>query len=476
MSKPTILCCLLLLLCGLNACSPESSTTALPPFVNPPIPAFDPEFTSYSFDAAEGLEQDLANGGKISIPPHALLDADGQPVQGRVAARYRELHDAFSIYLAGISMDYEQDSSRTPFATAGTFELRVEQAGELLRLKADQPAQVKLASYQAGEDYQFYYLDEQGRRWDSLGTAVPEVNPLRQKQVRKIKRLQPSLKFPLNRRYMALNYDIIVDVQYNNSNLSKVDHEAVKKRLKGYGLGWQNVETYSAIEFEGRKIPAVLMVWKNIKGRRFPEWTAGRFGKITPISGKRYQLELYSQDSSQHFTCPLLAVMPLKALLAFEPSYWTNNYQAAMAKVREEEERLKLMAEVFRSYEVAELGIYNWDRLIKEEEAISLVANFDFGQNFNTQLSSPEVVYLTDDGQSVIRFPQKDWDRFSLLPSNSGRMFSLLPGQKVAVFTPEDFEQLDYEAIRERAEHTFMMRSEGQSLQSAADFRSLLGI
>ncbi|MEZ4950553.1 MAG: hypothetical protein R2784_14385 [Saprospiraceae bacterium] len=114
----------------------------------------------------------LPSGTRIKVSPNALIDSSGFPVKGQVDIMYREFHDAISVFLAGIPMEYQDGH----FTTAGSFELRASQNGKPVYVDSEKPIEVRLASLTAGNDYDFFFLDEDKRGWDSLGTRDAEVN------------------------------------------------------------------------------------------------------------------------------------------------------------------------------------------------------------------------------------------------------------------------------------------------------------
>ena len=138
----------------------------------PPFPEFDPDFTQFTFDAESGDVITIPSGTEINIPPNAIVDENGKAVKGDVQFDYREMHDAMSIYFTGIPMNYGNGH----FETAGSFEMRVKKNGTILYLDSTKQVAVKFASFQVGDDYNFYFLNEKNRGWDSLGTAAAEVN------------------------------------------------------------------------------------------------------------------------------------------------------------------------------------------------------------------------------------------------------------------------------------------------------------
>jgi hypothetical protein len=155
----------------------KANTDNSKPFINPPITDLTPLYVTFTLDASKGTTFRLKNGSEIVVPKDALSDENGKILRGSVKLKYREMHDAISIFLAGIPMNYKQGN----FTTAGSFELRaVDENVQLVK-----PVKVKMASYTEGSDYDFFYLDEKKGAWDSLGRRKPEVNKEKKKIVAK---------------------------------------------------------------------------------------------------------------------------------------------------------------------------------------------------------------------------------------------------------------------------------------------------
>ena len=469
-----LLFCTALLLFGVSCKDTTENPVVEIPLVNPPFPEFDPEFARFTFNAENGALFKIPSGTEINIPPNAIVDENGNPVSGEVQFDYREMHDATSIYFAGIPMTYGNGH----FETAGSFEMRVKKGTFDLLLDSTKQVDVKFASFQTGDDYDFYFLNEKARAWDSLGTAKPQVNEDRKKLKKKISRMKPRLKFPLNRQYFAVNYKAILDVYYND-NLTNVNHGQAQKKMKAYGLGWNDVKLYQSIDFKGQKELAALMVWKNISKKQFPKWTEGMSGEVEHIKRNQYNLTFKSyQDSTKVFTTQVEAVMPLKALFAFGPGYWKNDYKAAMAKVDEAYEQLNQMAEVYRSFSANNFGIYNWDKLMKEENKLILSADFQFEQEMEFSMTDTEIVYVTGDNKGLIKYPKSRWNQMALIPDPGARMFSILPGKKIALYPADKFAEIEFDDLRqmEQPAYLFDMEIDEQAMQSINDLRVALDI
>ena len=462
---------LAILIAALSACNEiEKSEEKISSAIQPPIPELDIPLDSFEFNVEKGKVIELSNGGTITIPAAALIDEAGVEAKGMAFVNYRELHDAYDIFLAGIPMEYQGSH----FSTAGSFEIRLEQNDRPLFLKDSQQVEVKMASFTEGTDYDFYKIDEQSGQWAGLGSNEPEVNAERVKQKRKIKRMRPGLRFPLNRKYMAFNYQAILDVLPNTKE-GEMQAEEIKSKLAAYGLGWTQAEIHQRIKWKGQEYHASLMVWKNISRKSFPDWTSGRYGRLETKSKNKYRYHVANKDSTQFFEAELLAIMPLKDLFAFPPEKWINDYKGAMAAIEKEVEYLNTMASVYRSFKINDFGIFNWDRLVKEEEAIPLVAEFEFDREWTSLSAEPVVNYISCDGRCLIKYPKSDWHKFRLMEADDGLLFCLFPDQTFQTFTQAEFAQIDYKEMEKLTgkNYTFQLFHNGK-IHSKEDLMQLV--
>ncbi|MEZ4982739.1 MAG: hypothetical protein R2769_14370 [Saprospiraceae bacterium] len=452
------------------------SQTDLKPLVNPPIPQLDPSFGTFSFEAETGWEMNLPSGTRIKVSPNALIDSSGFPVKGQVDIMYREFHDAISVFLAGIPMEYQDGH----FTTAGSFEIRASQKGTPVYVKSEKPIEVRLASLTAGNDYDFFFLDEDKRGWDSLGTREAEVNIEKVALKKKIRNMYPELPFPLNRNYFAFNYQAVLDIAYPNNRWNQSDSvkESLTSKCKQYGLGWEKAEVWESITFGGKKENAALMVWKNLKKKPFPKWADHQYGKIEPFGKNRYRYKMVNgQDTTQKFEVDIEAVMPLTMLFAYPPEKWKRDYDKIMRQIEIEEERLATLAEVYRTFEVANFGIYNWDKLMKEQSLL-VAGTFDWNMKINDTLSELTVICITPDNNGIINFPRAAWKQMAIPLEKNARLFCVLPGNKIGIFDAKKYNRIPFDEMEKEMNPAYVFDMEPKSLEpfSEGGFRKIVGL
>ncbi|MBA3899143.1 MAG: hypothetical protein H0X62_02865 [Bacteroidetes bacterium] len=139
------------------------------PYINPPIAEFDIAYDDYAVDAAEGGYFTHHGGSIINFPPNSFVDENGNPVIGKVDIKYREFHEPVDIFLAGIPMAYDSAGTQYHFETAGMMDIRGFQNGKPVFFAEGKNAEVALASFNPGPEFNLYELDTVNRNWAFRG-------------------------------------------------------------------------------------------------------------------------------------------------------------------------------------------------------------------------------------------------------------------------------------------------------------------
>jgi hypothetical protein len=278
----------------------------------------------------------------------------------------------------------------------------------------------------------------------------------------------------------------IVDVYYSDDwlilssdRLIYSAFNAIKSKLDSYGLGWENnfCSSHYTINFEGEEYPAALFVWKNIHKKSFPKWAEGRVGVLNKIADKLYQFKIYNENIDS-FSVDIEAVMPLKTLFAFSPKDWKTKYQSNIAKIKAEHERAKMMASVYRTFEINQFGLYNWDKPLKEDSKVMVNATFHFPTAINEKLTEVDMVYISGDNRAVITYPKAKWAEMALLPDKRGRLFTILPDKTVAIYSIDRYGRLQFEQwLKEKTPPQFLFDLEEKKMvKTQEDLKKILQI
>ena len=143
------------------------------------------------------------------------------------------------------------------------------------------------------------------------------------------------------------------------------------------------------------------------------------------------------------------------------------------SRIDEEEDRRNQELQVRRSFRMSEFGIYNWDKLINNIGFSTIAAEFDFDTPL--EYNDVRVFHITEiEGKVVIEYGKSGSNNFSFDKNSPNKLLAVLPGQKVALFSEDDFRQLDYQVIRNTGRHTFQMKVQPDSIQNLSQLTSLL--
>ena len=477
-----ILFCLAAFVLAWTACktstAPASKEVA---YINPPIPALDPKFQTFTIEVSKGGSYTSPLGTHITVPANALTDADGKVLSGSVELRYREFQDAGDVYLSGIPMRYDSAGQHTTLTTAGMFELRASDA--TVKVAKSAKINVKFASYTDGNTYNAYFLDEQNKNWSYIDYNRAVVNSEKVALKQKIVSMEPKLPFPLGKQYFCLDYNGIVDVVYNN-NWSAVDDKLVKSKADAYGLAYLNTLCYDGINIKGVSYPASMGVWKRLGSKPFPSYTTDRNKhscRVKHLSGSEYEITYYNgrywDTPTDSTKMRVQYVMSLFELFKFGPDYWKNNFQVAMQRIEKERERLRTMANMYRELKVTGFGIYNYDKIMKMPDNLLVKADFKFEGNYDKEVSDiNQVIFVPSDSRSIVKLDKDMWPNMPLAPDEGGRIFALLPDNKIALYDQAKYAAIDFNKLKTSNAISFEMLTQAQTINSAEDLKKLLGI
>lgn len=425
--------------------------------VAPPMENLDVQFNNFKVQPSEAKVLELDNGTSIEIPENAFVDAKGNPVTEPVNIQYREFHNAAELLASGIPMEViKENGQKEIMQTAGMFEMGgTTNSGERVFIADDKEVKVNMASHVDG-DYPFWRFDPDRGNWEELGMNTPTPNPKKAAAKKALKEMESgefaSMKAPLkpvkfDKKKPALNFDI------NFDNFPEL------KQMKG--IVWQ----YSG---SNEKLNPVNNKWI------FKEqWD---FVKLED-SDKVNEFNMVLTNEDKNFVIPVCA------------SQKGKDFDKAMEKFKEQaiayrdyvenrtakKEFLKAQANFVRSFAINRFGIHNYDLLIKQPNAVRLLANFDFGQLPSHVKKMVPVYLVTGDNRSIVAFPYENWNRFIFSPDMENKLIAVLPGNKLATFSQRDFfDNQDEMVRRNNGDFTFKMKVHDREVKTISDIQDIL--
>ncbi len=462
---------------GLNSCSDEAR-----PFIDPPFPHLNPEYKDYSFNADDGGFLEYKTGTTITVPKGIWVDAQGNKVTGNIKIKYREYHNAVDIFLSGAPMAYDTAGVKENLTTAGMFEIRAyDNDSSEIFIRNGEKLTVRMASYNSEDNYNFYSLNENEKKWNYKGTAKPEVNKkiaeitdTITKIEENIKKLKPEYKFPFEKdKFFALNNDDMLDVYYGEKyNLIRKNRKSKKPQRKAetYGLSWYDVYSRKDVYFRGVKFTAAQIAWENVSGKKLPYWIKKSAGieKLTRINKDTFYMQFYSNKKKSAFY-KVRSVIPIKYLFKYPPETWQENFDKIEAEIEkerlriiEEEKLLAVQASVFRTFDVNNTGLHNWDRVYHRSDKILVKSNFKFDipkDELDDVYETMFVYYFIDNNKSFVKIDLSSTDTLMLIPDNTAKLIAVISDKKAAIFSSSDYKKINFEKLKNSNDYAFNMKT-----------------
>lgn len=449
------------------------------PVIRPPFKAVDVAYTTYTINPTRDDTIVTASGSRIMIPKGALIDSLGFPITEACLIHYREFMDPASVMASGIPMTFKNDPANLDkqFVTAGMFEIKGETVTrKKIRISNARPLSVELASNNTQAGFSSFYLDPKTGDWIYSGEELLAKNQRKVDLNRQIEKLKGTLAFS-GKNYFVLNSMAMLDV-YLNADYAKIvpyygnKHKKLPARLLKYGIRSSDLYCRSGVTFNKSQYAADYMVWENISGIAFPEWTKNNYARLKLIKGNVYELEV-NNTKKQVFKAQIKAVMTIKHLFSFGPEYWTSNYDDAMRQIREDEARLATMKEVTRTLEVNRFGVYNADKFSKEPDAFFVEASFTFPGKANT-MAPESIFYISRKEKSMITYSYGADMKLPLSNDSSAFLMTVLPGNLLAEVSSEQLTAVKA-APKAKVSHHFDFKVKAK-VNSMEDIKKAIGI
>lgn len=447
-------------------------------FISPPFPALNQEHTNFSFSAETGDTLLFTSGSRIIVPPDIWVDSSGNKIDGEINLKYREFSDAGDVFLAGIPLSYDTAGRQETLVTAGMFEIRSFKDSTEIFIADDKSLIVQMASNETNADYNFYFLDEEVKNWQYIGTKAPTENPKIQEIKDSIELMQPEQSFPFNKSYFALNYDAILDV-YFKDNYSQIEKnyksKLPKRKAESYGLSYSGIFCRYQLTYKGTRYEAYQMVWQLLSGKRLPRLAKNCYvEKLTYLGNNIYNMLLVKDKKKANIK--VKAVMPMKHLFAYPPETWKEKYDEVMAKIAVEEKRLASQFAVYRTFEVGRTGFFNWDRIMKMKNNIMVNSEFKFDKEIEGELADIDIFYFVDNNKSFTKIKYSNTDSIMIAPDSTAKFIAVLSDTEAAYFSTEDYNKINFEKLSNSSLPSYTFKMKSVPINSRNDFEKLISL
>lgn len=446
---------------------------------------FDVNYADNQIDATEGKTLSFDNGSEVIIPANAFVDRNGNVIEGKVDLQYREFHSIADVIASGIPMQYDSAGTVYHFESAGMFEIRASQSGEPVFVADGKEIEVNMASYREG-NYNFYYLDEGN---EEISLYAPFISPA-------LAQSRPD----------GGRWALLAQGQQAQANQEKEEEIAGLEEELAEILPEKPIQPKSINEVEAPfEFDVDLNEFPELKSFEGIFWTYAGDPENTPADPNQndwifqenwtdVKLKYHDRDKVQYklilsnnrrtfesIVSPVLGGMSYEAAKkVFKDKmkeYKKVQKQEAdrIAKIERRKEFYTQQANFKRSFRIQKMGIYNWDIVIKQPDAIMVNASFTIDRQ--KPQTAQMAVYLVQ-ADKVITYDIKDEsirvDRFYFSKDARNKIIAVLPGDKVATLSADEFALLTSNNVETGQNLNFDLKMVSQKVSSVKELDQLI--
>lgn len=210
------------------------------------------------------------------------------------------------------------------------------------------------------------------------------------------------------------------------------------------------------------------------------EVDSGIYWVLSDGLGKKIRLE-YGQNKKFN-THPKAFLLRLQSANdRFNTVVYITENQLEVIRGFQKERNKKLVIEgkrveeeqkIFRAFSINNFGVYNWDRFYKQSNRIQCKGEFSF--EGATGLNDIKVFHVCgENGNAVIYYYDGNWDKFTFRAEEENQLLAVLPGNKIALFSKEEFEKLDIEQIKKTGRLSISFKA-STTIKSVDDLKKAL--
>lgn len=386
-------------------------------------------------------------GTRIHIPKDAFEDFNGKMITDAITFEVMEFNTRGEIIASNIPMIYENEKGeKEQFESAGMFSLDASVNGEPVRIAPDKKMKVEYANTVEGS-FNFYKLKGDSSNWELKDTeCLPQKNSYKaskEKQLSQLKEEQPS------KPKKVLSYkkgDQIFDIKHHNT--SSYAQELLTGLMWKYIGDDPKVDPYNNRETFNKEYSLVSI-------------------SEMDTSILAYDLSFKTKEE-ETVDFPAAPVYQGK-LLDRENKKIARNLKKLEESLRSQKEiaeALERESELMRTFEVEELGIYNYDIKWKDSDLVPFIADFEF-EGAENEIAS--VFLLPTDKRIVIKYTPTTYEEFAINPKSKNKIIAILKDNSIYALSNQDLAAMNLGNIRPNSEVTFTMKKQKEKVTSAAE-------
>jgi hypothetical protein len=328
--------------------------------------------------------------------------------------------------------------------TAGMFEINASVNDQEIFVAEGKNIGINMASNVDGDNYDFWELNQETGAWKNLGGSTAQPNIKKQEaekaiaSLSKMKAPTPPAKF--DKAKPVLNFELNLNSYPELKSMKNIFWQFTGKGENPKNNPWVFKEKWTSADIKkGVRGNEYIMVLKNDK--------------------KNFSTTVCPSQKGKEFD---------KALSDYETAL--RDYKSNETTKEERMNFMKRQTDFVRSFQIQNMGIYNCDALIGNPQALAFQANFDFGPDVSAAHNKVNVYLITNDARSVIAYPYARRRNFVLDPGMDNQLIAILPNNKYATFSQQDFDASLEEIKNSNGKvFTFKMNVETEPIESVED-------
>lgn len=336
--------------------------------ITPPVEEFTPHKEVFSIDNTKDTVLISEHGSFVHVPSHCFVNEEGQPATN-VEVEFTEYTNPADILFSGIPMEFVTANGNETFQSAGMCEIDASSAGKNVSIAEGKGIDIGLKNRAQDPDYNLYYFDREKGEWVEREKDLPvdtDCIPVKPVTVATIDtsrivhvdvadyslnkefRMWDKTKFYLLPGQEPKYHDSAV-YWYNMEVVETTNPELFILKFNGTHGVEQVIEVLKVQPLVTPENHDEAMRLFNRKMRAHAKQLLGRKAERSTLMDVD---ETVAQLEQEH-----IAYKKAKEEERIADSIrWEERYAADQAR-----------AEVMRTFEVNQLGLYNCDRFYKRE-------------------------------------------------------------------------------------------------------------
>ena len=382
--------------------------------INAPLESNDIAFDQYRIHLDSNITIERNTGTQLKIPANSFTRKDGSKPTGAVYLKVREMHDPYAIMRSGIPMEVAGTDGKY-LQSAGMIEIRAYEGDNELKIEDGKAIGVELAAYKESGDYSLYFLKEDSQ-WETKDSFSYQPNERRKN---KMNELSKSLTPPID---SIADNDFVFAITGDTNYMPEL-----KAFMEQEWLLLEKDKLQSAKK-------AVRQNWSNVT--------------ITQVNKRKMQYRIrfvFNDEKAKEYGVDSVYSFLAKPVMSSDQSRRKNRkefaqkmeeYERLVKHNEAERERVKLQAEMVNAFSINQTGVWNIDKIMKEEVIITKV-NFDFENEMKGSKTEHKIFMVFEDNNSVIYVSRSEWDKIPFPANQRVSIAAVLNGSQVA-FIPSE--------------------------------------